>query len=289
MNNGRPSSGLIHQSVLLLRRWRHGRLKKLEPLWRVLGRGYRWLLRHSGRSITTSSCIGGYGPFTLDGHFAFSAFDQWGDRHNAGFVACVEACRGAQCVLDIGAHIGLVALPMASVVAAGGQVFAFEPARANHDYLVRHVALNQLQQTVTVLNSLVGDSVCEEVPFFEQSDVAGMNAVVIKKDADTYQETRRRQETIDHFCQQRSLSPQVIKIDVEGYELEVLRGAAATLRTAWPLVFLSVHPVPIRMLGHTLEELCQLIDELGYQLLDVVQQQPVTGVVMGEYLLRRRS
>ncbi|MBF0123767.1 MAG: FkbM family methyltransferase [Magnetococcales bacterium] len=276
----------VHLAVATLRRWRHGPLKKMEPMWRLLGHCYRFALNHSGRSLTASSRIGPYGPFKLDGYFAFSSFEQWGDRHNAGFVACIEACRDCQCVLDVGAHIGLVALPMASVLAPNGRVFAFEPAHANHTYLSRHIELNGMQRTITALELLVGEDDRDEVAFFEQEEVAGMNAVVIKKDAAAYHETRRRQVTIDRFCQQQSLHPQVIKIDVEGYELEVLRGAAHVLRTLQPLVFLSVHPVPIQMLGHSLDELRQLIENLGYQLLEVTTQQPVANITMGEYLLQ---
>ena len=57
--------------------------------------------------------------------FAFSDFAGWGGESNRVFTACVEACRDKNCVFDVGAYIGLGALPMASVLAPGGRVYAF--------------------------------------------------------------------------------------------------------------------------------------------------------------------
>ncbi len=120
-------------AVLLatLRRLRHGPLRRFDAIWLPLGRLHRWLVRVLGWSAPVKQSIGRYGPFLLDAQFAFSDFAGWGGGHNEGFAACIEACRGRRCVIDVGAHVGLVALPMASVIAAGGVVVAFEPAAAN--------------------------------------------------------------------------------------------------------------------------------------------------------------
>ena len=72
--------------------------------------------------VAVSHRVGPYGPFRLDGHFAFSDFEHWGAvGHHRGFETCVEAARGARCVLDVGAHIGLVSLPASRALAPGGR------------------------------------------------------------------------------------------------------------------------------------------------------------------------
>ncbi|MBF0135072.1 MAG: FkbM family methyltransferase [Magnetococcus sp. DMHC-1] len=274
--------------IRTLRHLRHGPLKRFAPFWRLAGSAYRWLQGRIGSRSTVASRIGPYGPFRLNGRFAFSNFEQWGERHNAGFQVCVEACRGRHCVLDVGAHIGLVAMPVASVLAPEGRVYAFEPAAANRQFLLGHLAANQITQ-VEVIPDLVGDCEKTGVRFHEMDGDAGMNSVVIKKDLDAYQVTEKNQVTIDGFCRQRRIHPEVIKIDVEGYELFVLQGAKETLTTKRPLVFLSIHPGQIALLGQTTDAIVELLHALNYDILDPVDRSPVTHLEMNEYLLLPRE
>lgn len=101
--------------------------------------------------------------------------------------------------------------------------------------------------------------------FFEQRGDSGLNSVIGSGKADDFVQSFRTQVSIDSFCAARGLSPDVIKIDVEGNELQVLRGGAATIRKAHPLIFLSVHPRQIGLLGGNVESLAQIIAELGYE------------------------
>ena len=268
----------------LLRKLRHGPLRGLGPVWVRLGRLYRACYRRLGREVYVSKTVGGYGPFRLSGLFAFSDFENWGSGHNAMFRACVEACRAKSCVFDIGAHIGLVALPMSRAVAGQGRVFAFEPAVANRRLLAHHVRANRADN-IEIVEHLVGDDERERVAFFEAVEPSGMNSLVPRADAPAYAETRKRQITLDGFCAARGLSPEVIKIDVEGAEIAVLEGARRTLGRCRPLVFLSVHPVHLQRLGHGPDDLTRLIAALSYRCLDL-DGNPATALRSAEYLLR---
>ena len=263
------------------RRLRHGPLRPLSPLWVALGSLFRGALARSPWRLAVSHKLGPYGPFRLDGHFAFSNFEGWGDvAHNRGYEACIEAARGKFCMLDVGGHIGLVSLPAASVLAPGGQVFAFEPASANLHYLKRHIALNRIAN-IEVIEALVGAETLDGVTFFENPNPTGENSVLAREGL---RETTRPQITLDGFCAEQGLAPDVVKIDVEGAEIDVLRGAAETLKRHRPLVFLSVHPRHLKQLGREEAELHTCIEALGYRCLDM-DGQPVERFALDEYRL----
>lgn len=118
-----------------LRRLRHGPLKNWSPLWKALGQLHRFSLRilaAFGINTSTTMRIGPYGPFKLDGRFAFSNFENHGDHSKTvTFGPIVEAATGAKCVLDLGAHVGLITLPASRMVAPGGRVYSFEPSDFN--------------------------------------------------------------------------------------------------------------------------------------------------------------
>ncbi len=75
--------------------------------------------------------------------------------------------------------------------------------------------------------------------------------------------------TIDLLCAELGFHPDLMKIDVEGYELAVLRGARGTLTESRPLVFLEIHPARIVELGGSLKELSELLTGLGYKVCDL--------------------
>jgi len=267
-----------------LRRLRHGRLKPLDPAWRLLGRLYRHTWRTLGLGGSAAHFIGRHGPFLLDAEFAFSDFSGWGAGHNRGFEKCIEACRGKHCILDVGAHIGLLSLPASRVLAPGGTVYAFEPAAGNLAYLRRHLDGNGIGN-VEVVDCLVGAEDDPRAEFHERPGASGMNSVVARtKDADAYRLTIKPQITLDGFCRTRNLRPEVIKIDVEGAELMVLEGAAAILSQARPMVFLSLHPRELAMLGRTPEDVQRFVQGLGYRLLDM-DGRPAQSFRLDEYLM----
>lgn len=269
-----------------IRRLRHGRLSGLDPLWRALGRVHRALVKAVGSS-PSSHFIGPYGPFLMMPRFAFSAFENWGTGHNAAFETCIEACRDVRCVIDVGAHIGLVSLPASRVVAPSGTVYAFEPAAANLEYLREHVRLNAADN-IEIIDALMGPVDADKVTFYERDIPTGQNSVVVKRDHDEYRQTARSQVTLDSFCSQRGLEPDVIKIDVEGAELGVLRGGMRTLQRSRPKIFLSVHPRELELLGHHVREVAEVLDTLDYAAHDATGL-PIAEFLFSEYVLLPRD
>lgn len=269
----------------VLRYLRHGPLKHFHRIWIPLGKYYQFLVKTFPIVFPPAKQkIGAYGPFCFHPCFAFSAFHQWGDRHNAGFAACIENCRNKHCVLDIGAHIGLVAMPMSRMLAPNGYVYAFEPANANRRYLNYHLKKNRIKNT-KVIPLLVGNHNNDGIPFYELNGDTGMNSVMPMEHQDNFKASTKQQITVDHFCKQYQLKPEVIKIDVEGYELEVLQGAKETLTQNKIQIYLSIHPRHMKALGHTPPELMHYIHALGYRITEL-DGSPIQTFRLSEYLVQ---
>jgi FkbM family methyltransferase len=75
--------------------------------------------------------------------------------------------------------------------------------------------------------------------------------------------------TLDDVREERAFRPDVMKVDVEGYEIFALRGARRILGEDRPVLFLEAHPHRLRELGGSMQELWDLLADAGYRALDL--------------------
>jgi FkbM family methyltransferase len=122
--------------------------------------------------------------------------------------------------VDAGANVGAYTLLAAG--ACGAKVVAFEPAHAAFDSLRANVRLNSIEDLVDARQSAVGD---EQGELLFTSDLDAMNHVAV--DGEALAVSKASVTTLDHAL--GNLEPYCIKIDVEGFEAQVIAGAAATI------------------------------------------------------------
>jgi FkbM family methyltransferase len=160
----------------------------------------------------------------------------WNAQECAAFAAAV---RPGDVVLDIGANLGAYTMLFAQWVGARGHVYAFEPAPDARRGLARHVELNAVGDRVTLLGDAM--SAAEGVARFHAMGPRGDNRLAA---IDDDRSIEVRTTTIDAFCGRQGLRPGLIKIDVEGAELDVLRGARATIAAGLGrlAIFVEMHP-----------------------------------------------
>lgn len=156
---------------------------------------------------------------------------------------------------DIGSHVGFFSILGSRCVGPGGQVYAFEPAPHNVDKLRRHIAINNARN-IGVFAAAVSDTAGEA--FFDFGPSTSMGKLSASGDA------RVETITLDAHIEQRGLRPPTcIKIDVEGAEAAVLRGAKRTLARARPRLFVATHGRQVHQ--ETIEEL----HRQGYEVRDL--------------------
>lgn len=225
----------------------------------------------------------GAGIYRFDYIFALGEYRNFGNRHNAGFQRWLELCRGKRTVFDIGAHIGLYSIPASTAIDNAGAVYAFEPSTPNRIYLERHMRFNNVGN-IKVVPDLAGDHTVESVQFYEADETSPMNSILNTEKREEFKEVQKRQISLDDFCKNENVVPQVIKIDVEGAELNVLKGSEWILKNEAPTIFLSVHPKMLEQLGQSIGELTEFVDAAGYRIYDTAGNETVPAR-HNEYIL----
>jgi FkbM family methyltransferase len=176
-----------------------------------------------------------YGRRTLSVHVTDAMAQGWYDHDwplpaEIGVLAERGRLRDGALVFDIGAHQGVVAMMLGDLVGAGGSVVAVEATLHNAEVAWRNVAMNGLTQVV-VLHA-AGADVPGVLRFSPR-----MNGHVAASDEASVDV---RALTVDELTSQHG-APEVLFVDVEGYELHVLRGARHTLESHHPDLFIEVH------------------------------------------------
>jgi FkbM family methyltransferase len=134
---------------------------------------------------------------------------------------------------DIGAHFGYFSAIAAGINSGSGQIFAFEPRPMNIKFFKRHISANNFKN-VKLFEAAVGETVSEVK--FETSHGSATGRVSEKGDLVV------KQLCIDKMVKEGILPcPTFIKIDVEGGEIEVLKGTKNVISSCRPRMIIATH------------------------------------------------
>lgn len=140
--------------------------------------------------------------------------------HEPGTIGVLQALiREGDTVIDVGAHIGLLSLPMATAVGSSGSVVLLEPAPRSAECLRRTIASNGLDARARVIEAAVSDEdgLVEYFP--------GVNSMMgtLVPGGHVGAPQSVKSVSLDHLLPP-GMAVDLVKIDAEGYEIKVLRG-----------------------------------------------------------------
>jgi len=181
--------------------------------------------------------------------------------------ALAKLVRPGTTVIDVGANVGFYTRRFAEWVRPGGEVVAIEPEEVNFSTLKRVIGRRGLVNVLgvqAVASERAGSLYLQKNPFHPADHriaEAGVKVTAV---------------TIDDVLRERGW-PKVslMKIDVQGAEERVLRGAMRTLRELQPAVFMEVDEAALGAMGSCAESLLELMISCRYEPHRIVNGGPV--------------
>jgi len=172
-------------------------------------------------------------------------------------------------VIDCGAFIGDHTIAYAKRVGETGTVFAFEPSKEAYECL-KHNTKNE--ERVIIYNGGLGATI-HKVNIMPVEGNAGMNYLVAKDstaEPHQYYDFNINVLTIDSLNLPKL---DFIKIDCEGYELEVLKGGIETIKRLKPKMLIEINQMTLERSGLTREDIFTFLTDLGYKYKNIYNGQ----------------
>jgi FkbM family methyltransferase len=174
------------------------------------------------------------------------------------FVGFVSHCSHRMLLFDIGSHFGVFSLATAHF---GGRAIAVDPSPAAVRMTGIQASINGLSSRVSSLRAAVS----ERTGTLEMlsSGVFSHGYLKVVRGRPRHELTRVRATTIDEMTSEFG-APTHVKIDVEGHEHAVLRGAKQTISASSPVLFLELHNEMVRAGRGDPAEILDELEQLGY-------------------------
>jgi len=167
-------------------------------------------------------------------------------------VKCLKkVLRKGMVTVDIGANLGYYALMEAHIVGNKGKVYAFEPHPKNFEIFMKNVERNGYQNIIEGYQVAVGEK--KGIAKLAISENRSNRHRIVHSEYEMKNVEREWQHneyievdmiTLDDFFKDKERKPNLIRMDVEGYENMIIDGAIKTLKESGPplILFIEIHP-----------------------------------------------
>lgn len=270
MNNNTTETASTLKAHLLLSLRRLGNVLSFGgsfPLMQVL---LRRCFRHAHGTILVRDFDGDLSiGLRLSEHMQRRIF--WTSYYNRRIVSLIsQLLRPGMIVIDVGANIGEISMTAAKRVGGNGRVIAFEPIDKIADELQANIDRNRLNQIIVERLGL-SDTFAVDIPVYAscgQGTAAdehhGLGSLF---GASTGQAPVQHisTTTLDNWIADHQIARvDLIKVDVEGAELMVLKGAKRTLQQFKPALIVEVQETTATTAGYRARDILDYLAALGY-------------------------
>jgi FkbM family methyltransferase len=193
--------------------------------------------------------------------------------------ALQKMVRPGSIVLDIGANIGAHTLNLARLATSTGKVYAFEPTDYAFRKLKRNLELNPEIAARVVAEQVrlsCSNNLSAKVEIYSSWKVVGNERRHPKHRGIAQTTEGAISITLDDYCDRSNISKiDFIKLDVDGFETEVLSGGIHRLSRDLPTICMELAPYALQERGSSLEELFEVLKTFGYRLVSLKCFKPL--------------
>ena len=208
-----------------------------------------------------------------------------GIREESKTKAISTLLRPAAVFIDIGSNKGEFSIQAASIVGHSGKVFAFEPEPNNCCWIRKTIRLNKYENITLFELALSDKNGQAELYLGEKSGWHSLLPGAVNRDRGVLNVATRTLDSI--MAENGQKKVEMIKIDVEGAELQVLKGASETLSNNEDIILLiDIH----RGLGIDPREVCHILSKFGFSFFEMKYPFNIPAQVdskLKEVLVRR--
>jgi FkbM family methyltransferase len=174
------------------------------------------------------------------------------------YLDFIASCVDGKVFFDVGANIGSYSL---SLHKKAKKIYAFEASMTNTDCLNENIRTNNINNIETI-NQAVSDEDNKTVKIYLSPNATGHHSLY-DKSGGKYEYVQTI--TLDSFCEKNNIKEiGIIKIDVEGAEFDVIKGANQVLEKFQPLLIVEFCAATASLAGHELADLYFRLKNLGY-------------------------
>ena len=185
------------------------------------------------------------------------------EKNETNFVK--DSVNKGDIVIDIGANIGYYTLMFAKLVGDTGKIYSFEPDPRNFLILEKNIQINGYNNIILekkAVSNKLGKSILYVNENSAGSSMHKPNNVVNQIDVDLI--------TLDNYFEVNSITPDFIKIDIEGYELNALKGMESILQSSDKTkIMIEYNPLTKKELNSDPMNSLAFLSELGFKFKDL--------------------
>ena len=176
-----------------------------------------------------------------------------------------KVIKKGETIIDIGAQLGLMTKLFSDLVGEKGQVFSFEPTPKTFSLLQETIKINNIGNIATPVQKAVSDKRGTATFNISVHEASPANSLAKDANDDSIKGIDVALISVDEFAKESKLKKvDYIKIDAEGAEFAVLKGAEKTIIKDKPNMLLALHPDSILDFGDSLEGIWDFIQKHKY-------------------------
>ncbi len=182
----------------------------------------------------------------------------------------LEFVNQGDCVIDIGGNIGQTALSLSGKVGEKGKILSFEPYPRTAGQFKTNLQLNRTIGNIKLVELGLGDKPGSFTMYQDCVTNSGANRVSLNEGIELEGMQTINITTLDNYLSADPLPAiNLLKIDVEGFEMRVLKGASKTIDAYKPRIFMEVNEKNLKSQGDSARDIFDYLKTFKYNIRDV--------------------